>query len=1076
MTTRNPDTNRQITFLGPTHRRLILGGRVDVPQGYFVTPTRRVLEPSARLVREYARRYPDYVFNRFSKRYMSPQEVHREFASHLGDLVAEPNRTPTTFRTENIYTNPQGTRFGGISFFYDRNVPLESYFRSLKRSLGRNWNQYQFSIILSENFEGEFRTFWSTRFDTWEYVLDVFETHMLRVEGNYDGENDRLDYISIKWRLVNPENGQGGRSIEVANRVWKIVSPNTTLNCLYHAFIIARDYTPANQGKIDNIVDKAKKIKKRCADRYSVTNGVGESAYEGGLPKMFSNRKCVEALAVYTKSRIVLYNNCFAKVEDYNFGDKVIEIQISNNHYRALLRWRDIHEHAPEVMSQIIPQEEKLMEIIDKRKYPKPYNTKIMAWDMETSNGGMCYNCGHECPDSHCRTCSRNQYVMDIEGKPIRRGGIHKSYMVGCAWYKEGGKEQEYMAFRGMDCLTRFMDFLWDNRVIFNGYTLYAHNGGKFDLPILMRECLDKYEKFQIMPNAIELNNALIHLEIVSTGGRERIIFKDSLRLFGPKSALAKLCKDFKVQHQKLAETVNHDMITIQNWHTFPELDLYLKHDCLGLLEILDIFSRNVWNDTQFSAYVKKDKTKPFEKVTGGINITDCNTGASLSKKTWFNCYYDKDQYPVCTLSPEFDSEIRDCYYGGRVELFTLGLLPTGPKYYLDFTSLFPSTSKLDLPYGIPFKHVFPEGTTRLEKKHFGFVRCRVRSVNTGRKPLHGIKKDFKLLFPDFTEWREMMLFSEEIKLGMREGLYEYEMLHIIQFKRGKFMSKFIDEMFSKKENATREKQKALAQSYKIIINSSYGFWGLRTQDRDSVVIGNTGDVDESVGKLKSESVHGRYTIRRVEKDLEITDFNVSVAASISSYARMKLWCLIDDIEKVGKHVYMCDTDSVITDCKLIDYPELMKKYMWDGCGEALGALKNECDDFIKDNFKTIDIERQREIDGGMLHFDEVCLNGAKFYSAQKTCYTGEVHDISKCKGYKQTSDDRLTFSDMVRLDDLEEHLEQKQLQFQFGKANMVSETDFCAVRTDHVIKKFKRVYNKGIIGADGTITPIQLC
>ena len=25
-----------------------------------------------------------------------------------------------------------------------------------------------------------------------------------------------------------------------------------------------------------------------------------------------------------------------------------------------------------------------------------------------------------------------------------------------------------------------------------------------------------------------------------------------------------------------------------------------------------------------------------------------------------------------------------------------------------------------------------------------------------------------------------------------------------------------------------------------------------------------------------------------------------------------------------------------------------MKKYMWDGCGEALGALKNECDDYVK--------------------------------------------------------------------------------------------------------------------------------
>jgi hypothetical protein len=29
----------------------------------------------------------------------------------------------------------------------------------------------------------------------------------------------------------------------------------------------------------------------------------------------------------------------------------------------------------------------------------------------------------------------------------------------------------------------------------------------------------------------------------------------------------------------------------------------------------------------------------------------------------------------------------------------------------------------------------------------------------------------------------------------------------------------------------------AMAQAYKIIINSGYGFWGLRTQDRDGVEI-----------------------------------------------------------------------------------------------------------------------------------------------------------------------------------------------------------------------------------------------
>lgn len=51
----------------------------------------------------------------------------------------------------------------------------------------------------------------------------------------------------------------------------------------------------------------------------------------------------------------------------------------------------------------------------------------------------------------------------------------------------------------------------------------------------------------------------------------------------------------------------------------------------------------------------------------------------------------------------------------------------------------------------------------------------------------------------------------------------------------------------------------------------------------------------------------------------------------------------------------MCysDTDSIITNCCLKEHPDLMKKYMWDGCGKALGALKNECEDML--NSKILD-------------------------------------------------------------------------------------------------------------------------
>ena len=80
----------------------------------------------------------------------------------------------------------------------------------------------------------------------------------------------------------------------------------------------------------------------------------------------------------------------------------------------------------------------------------------------------------------------------------------------------------------------------------------------------------------------------------------------------------------------------------------------------------------------------------------------------------------------------------------------------------------------------------------------------------------------------------------------------------------------------------------------------------------------------------------------RVLADIPVTDFNVGVASAISSYSRCRLWSLIDDIESKGKKVFMCDTDSVITDLNISEFPDLMYEYMWDGCGNELGSLKNE--------------------------------------------------------------------------------------------------------------------------------------
>jgi len=111
-----------------------------------------------------------------------------------------------------------------------------------------------------------------------------------------------------------------------------------------------------------------------------------------------------------------------------------------------------------------------------------------------------------------------------------------------------------------------------------------------------------------------------------------------------------------------------------------------------------------------------------------GLNLTDCMTGASLSKKSFMNDYYMPNKYPIYSLDDPMDQYIRDFYYGGRVEIFQLGRVKDKKFYYYDFTSLYPDRGREALPYGKP-EWVTADKINPSD--FFGFVDVKVKSVNT---------------------------------------------------------------------------------------------------------------------------------------------------------------------------------------------------------------------------------------------------------------------------------------------------------------------------------------------------------
>lgn len=835
-----------------------------------------------------------------------------------------------------------------------------------------------------------------------------------------------LDTISVTYKNTSGviSRGAGGVSYQVACERWEQISLSTYKNCGYAAVVLAK-YRIEGKNDFDAITG-GKKLKILLKQKgYKIAETVGP--YE------------LQLMANHFRMRIVLYNNLYArtKIIEPDISDlkdrqkrevekrlrdsrKNIEIQLKSGHYITLVRRNKVTTspiaaipHETAATPQVSASE---MKRISKKRILKEKTTRIFStWDIETR--------------------------VDSRGKV-------RSYAVG--FYN--GYDKSYNRWFGSDCINQFLRHLWENKNQFiGGHHIYAHNGGKFDDNELLKNLvvadnghgwvINTASDSRMGGVGIELNGRWLNIPIydfseVHQDGKDikfsYICFRDSIALLP--FSLDKICKDYKVQHQKLKELVSHDDIQRDGWEPHvAEIEKYLHNDVVGLHEALDKFNDEII------------------ELSGGLDITKCLTGATLAKKLFRGKYYNVEKTPVYQLPDHIDSFCRNgCYFGGRVEVFTDNLgkvdLPDGKAYYYDFTSLYPDVGRRLLPYGTP-EYIKFEPNDELAADFFGFIRVRCRSKNFEKIPLHGHydTKNGKLLFPHFNDWTVLTMFSVELRNGIESGMYEYELVEGYKFNRGRVMEKFFNELFVKKAEAKAAGKSSLEKTYKIIINSGYGFWGLRTRGRDNVAFytKDTAPIMMHIerGTLKGEATVGDYTLLRTEKDLEIKDFNVAIAAAITSYARIKLWKLINAIRDVGHKVYYCDTDSVICDCKISDYPEIMRTFCPDGTGNALGSLKNE--------FGDIDA-----------HADDLWVHGLKYYgiaNKEQNIYKYHCKGISgKNWGIK---------SDMEKYELMgAQCVNEEQLQFRCGRSGFMDEDEPFQMTKINIEKKSMPFYDKAKI------------
>ena len=1070
----------------------------------------------------------------------------------------------------------------------------------------------------------------------------------------YDAEDAiELRFKTVGISVIAEPYGQilgagGHRTISTAAKSWYVSSQTSRTNCFYRCICIHNRLLKLNK---DEDLDKAHD--ELITDPQTFRNAITENSKTLKQRLKIKNTRATDDNDIQlfvdanykpkspNKCEVIIYNNVFEKIRTIrptNWGGEKLkntyEIQMINHHYISLVRWYNLNNlrtvldeviqiqtlKAKELeISNVDIEDENLLidrepdwEIIDYDRVREFCKNEIwikgertsIDYEKQTASAKSKYEkwfvSRYGSNPEYCKRfiepINHKIAAYDLEATPNGvEGGMFRSYRLSFAYNvlcpKGSIIRKKTITFGGKDCIKKWFDWLYTNRKLMGGYTLYAHNGGKFDVMLLLNDyILSDTSKWVLEESSlIVLNGAYLSFTLTSKEGdidtietvqhgqtswtvknnikkkeakgeeaiESDITFRDSMRLLP--GGLKKLCEEFDVEHKKLSEVVNFDEVNINNCYggevnkNKPFSDekfkielcnlVYCNYDVLGLIEILNKFNQSVYD------------------ACNGIKITDCITGASLSKKHYFNTFYDKRNGGVYNLNKEFDEFCRSGYYGGRCEAFYIGERTT-KLYYYDFTSLYPDVGRMFIPYGKPvrmdtedietwnerYKSNTEDGTNLQYQLKKAMVKVKVKTKDFDALPLHAIKSGQRLTFAHFEDWMEITMWYRELLYGISLDIYEYELVDGINFEGGQrafvktsymnsqankkgdkdkdrfwdegILKDFFEDAVSKKAKAKKAGQPAMAQAYKIIANSGYGFWGLNAdgdgEGRDGMRIMRedddyfwelmASDVVSNIGKI------GNYMMVRTAMRMPAKDFNVAIAASICSEARMKTYRFLKAVKDNNCNIIYCDTDSCICDLKLNDYPEMMDEFCWDGTGDDLGSMKNECLEKVEGYYKNKImkelgedtpksilkpllkeyVDKEVEKDGGELSFDKGIIAGCKQYSLQKTLIDGGSILASACKGVKRklSYDEfkHLLYGNMMvkQLRDEEEifkrnpefkpavgyRIYEQQTQFRSSTSDHIAEGSYTEIRKIDIDKSVRINYTKGVVENEGWVKP----
>lgn len=395
------------------------------------------------------------------------------------------------------------------------------------------------------------------------------------------------------------------------------------------------------------------------------------------------------------------------------------------------------------------------------------------------------------------------------------------------------------------------------DRKQYNGWTFYAHNGGRFDFLFLM----DEIERRGWQYKLIESGSGIAAM-IIKTKKGYTLNFQDSYALLP--ASLKKLSDSFQPAHRK--QDFDHEKKKKIN----AQLLRYLENDCLCLYEILSIY------------YAQ-------EFVTGRAV-----TYAGQALQTFKDKFLDAES-EIYTMPDDDEREFRRRYYAaGRCEVFKGA---GRDLFYYDINSSFPAAMTEEMPAG-EYRHV-----TRYHAGLIGFYEIETNIPDMYAPPLLMKGKD-KNYFPIGSG--RFYVSSATLEYLRREmGLRPRIIGGIVFSKKEYVFNEYVNYFYSMKKQAQRRGDTVKTYLAKLLLNSLYGKLG---QNRYGETIETyRGQSEFSIFDEDRALVS---VLRRSNSEFILP----YLAAYITDIARLNHYKLM---QQRPDSLYYVDTDSLITSARM---------------------------------------------------------------------------------------------------------------------------------------------------------------